>query len=58
MKETMKKITMTMRLGNLSMTLDDDKGSRAMTAMRQDHLLDLIDLFIDACEVSEKEEKK
>ena len=58
MKQTMKEIIRTLRLGNAAMVVDPDLGSRADTAMKQDNLLDLIEVFVNACEVSEKEEKK
>ena len=58
MKETAKSIIKTLRLGNLSMALDPEMGSRADTAMKQDYLLDLLELFVDGCEeISEKEKK-
>ena len=38
------------------MVLDPEIGSRADTAMKQDGLLDLLELFVDGCEeISEKE---
>ena len=58
MKQTMKEIIRTLRLGNVAMVVDPDLGSRADTAMKQDNLLDLVEVFVNACEVSEKEEKK
>ena len=58
MKETAKSIIKTLKLGNLAMVLDPEIGSRADTAMKQDHLLDLLELFVDGCEeISEKEKK-
>ena len=58
MKETAKLIIKTLRLGNLAMVLDPEIGSRADTAMKQDGLLDLLELFADSCEeISEKEKK-
>ena len=58
MNETGKSIIKTLKLGNLCMALDPEIGSRADTAMKQDHLLDLLELFVDASEeLSEKEKK-
>lgn len=58
MKETAKSIIGTLRLGQLAIVMDPEMSSRADTAMKQDHLLDLLELFVDACEeVSEKEKK-
>ena len=58
MKQTMKEIIRTLRLGNVAMVVDPDLGSRADTAMKQDGLLDLLELFVDGCEeISEKEKK-
>ena len=58
MKETAKSIIKALRLGNLAMVLDPEIGSRADTAMKQDGLLDLLELFVDGCEeISEKEKK-
>lgn len=57
MKDTMKAIIRTLRLGNLALVADQNMGSRADTAKRQDNLLDMIELFVNACEVTEKEKK-
>ena len=58
MNETGKSIIKTLKLGNLAMVLDPEIGSRANTATKQDYLLDLLELFVDASEeLSEKEKK-
>lgn len=57
MKDTMKMIIRTLRLGNLALVMERDMGSRADMAMNQDNLLDMIELFVDKCEVTEKEKK-
>ena len=45
-----------LRIGNGMMIFDPDSGSRAETAVRQNDLLDLLELFVNVCKVSEKED--
>lgn len=56
MKETMKHVIRTLRLGNIAMVVEPDCGERAKIAMKQDNMLDMLDLFVDACKISEKKE--
>ena len=58
LKETIRQTIEELRIGNGKMIFDPDPGSRAETAVRQNDLLDLLESFVNACEVSEKEDSK
>nr|DAF83616.1 MAG TPA: hypothetical protein [Caudoviricetes sp.] len=58
LKEMIRQTIEELRIGNGKMIFDPDRYSRAETAVRQNDLLDLLESFMNACKISEKEDSK
>lgn len=56
LKEAIIQAIKALKLGNMQMVLDPDCGSRAGIAMTQNNLLDSLELVLNGCDVSVKEE--